>query len=1333
MKGLYKRSGALALLFLVFMLQTYAIGSLGSKSQLLQTNPCEGGSSINMITDTNFSLSKNDIIVPPSNLKLEKAGFNTIKFSWTDNSDNETCFVIERKTDSEQDFTEIASICDGSNVFEDFGLKEATIYNYRIKAINTNSYSEYISFLFSTQSVFTFSDFTIENASGLSAWADYDNDDDLDLAVCKQIANGEYITQLYENIGNGNFEIQSFQLRGANRLTHTSYFNQFAKLEWIDYNKDGFMDLYIAGVYDELYTSCDYLYRNNAGSSFSEIAMHNKFYNSSDWGDYDNDGDIDLITLSNNLNQVMVKNVNTPSGFIPTRINCSLDYFIGTVKWIDFNNDGFLDLFLGGKYFGENTSVIYKNNGKGHFFDSYTFNENFNIQSIEIADYNGDKFPDILLLNNYKRLELLVFTNNGGQSFTKKLITDVNEIADVTWFDINGDKKLDILAPVNDSYKFFINTNDNFVESSEYNTFDWKIGTLSICDYDNDKDLDISITDKNHRFTIVRNNQNKLTQVPATIENLQHTTNNKKVTLSWPNSTEAYSYNLLLYSATDTIVMPANNLATGYVKQVKSGNMGYANNFVIDKLANGTYFWKIQAISNNYVAGAWSEENVFILNSCIGVNINKPEVYDEEICQNHPWGIGANGQNIRWYNSDFQFVVEAGGFYPPKTNSGSFVFYVTQTIDNCEGSFAKANVIIKEIPTATFEIIDASSCSASDGKIVFKDKSKTTKIRQYFSDYHTSVPGQNEFINVHAGVNYFGMISTSDCYNSIAIKVETKEVVEAPKVNTMTVCNGGILNSVKLNTSNTHWYDHTKNHVGEDFFFIYDNPPGLYNYWVTYFKGFCESDMSPIELTILPAPNFSVSSTSASDCHTYNGTITLSQPTDSSLIYSITEGKYYQSLPFYTNLGSGGYSVFAKSENGCITTNGVYVQSEEYAPAILVDMPTVCKNDTNVSFTATGENITWWKWGGEQLASGNTFKAISNTPNGFFDFEVRSTFGHCEVSTGYLSYQIHDLPVSTFSENRIVCEGGKTILNAYSGYNYTWEYSESLKRLQNLDFEFTPKATTTYSFLMENIAGCKAIADITISVHPLPGKGIITGLSELCLATKNVKYSSNVVPDITYDWVVQYGDIIKTSKANEILVNWYNYGNPGLKLTHTSTKTGCFSETVYNIISKGRAPDKVATMLKGTNLFYIEDTKPFTYQWFKNNQEVPGETKQFYNVGNIDIRASYFCRTGNNNGCFTDSYPYGNVTGIENLADNQVRLYPNPSAGNFVIEFEEVQTLGSRLEIANISGKMLYTEHLPAGTNRFEVNLNNRLVPGIYFLRLKNNLQIIGFAKIIIE
>jgi hypothetical protein len=73
---------------------------------------------------------------------------------------------------------------------------------------------------------------------------------------------------------------------------------QQSSAAWGDYNNDGFIDILLTGVYNYGNPPISKIYRNNGNDTFSEqtsIILTGVGNSSVTWGDYDNDGDLDIL------------------------------------------------------------------------------------------------------------------------------------------------------------------------------------------------------------------------------------------------------------------------------------------------------------------------------------------------------------------------------------------------------------------------------------------------------------------------------------------------------------------------------------------------------------------------------------------------------------------------------------------------------------------------------------------------------------------------------------------------------------------------------------------------------------------------------------------------------------------------------------------------------------------------------------------------------------------------------------------------------------------------------------------------------------------------------
>ena len=128
------------------------------------------------------------------------------------------------------------------------------------------------------------------------AWGDYDNDGDLDLAI-----SGSLITRIYTN-DNGTF---------SNFIALTGL--DYSSLAWGDYDNDGDLDLVIAGGTgaSSSSTKITAIYTNKDGTFTQSHALKGVSSGSLAWGDYDNDGDLDLAVAGTSGNDGYITRIYT--------------------------------------------------------------------------------------------------------------------------------------------------------------------------------------------------------------------------------------------------------------------------------------------------------------------------------------------------------------------------------------------------------------------------------------------------------------------------------------------------------------------------------------------------------------------------------------------------------------------------------------------------------------------------------------------------------------------------------------------------------------------------------------------------------------------------------------------------------------------------------------------------------------------------------------------------------------------------------------------------------------------------------------------------------------
>ena len=315
---------------------------------------------------------------------------------------------------------------------------------------------------------------------------------------------------------------------------------------FLDYNNDGKLDIYLVngatlpGFKPERPIT-GALYRNNGDGTFMDVtaqagvAAEGIYGMGVAVGDYDNDGNEDLYITGFQRSVLFHNNGNGTFTDRTTAANVgNLGFWGSSAAFLDYDNDGFLDLFVANyvefdlknniicgepgmrgyccpvEYPGV-SNVLYHNERNGRFTDvtkkAGIFNPDGKGLGVVAADLNGDSWIDIYVAND--GVANFLYYNNGNGTFRETGLfsgvaynSDGRALAgmgtDVSDYNLDGRPDILVTNFSTEGASLYRNEEDEFVEASVETglrkpTFFFTGWGTRFFDYDNDGDQDVFI------------------------------------------------------------------------------------------------------------------------------------------------------------------------------------------------------------------------------------------------------------------------------------------------------------------------------------------------------------------------------------------------------------------------------------------------------------------------------------------------------------------------------------------------------------------------------------------------------------------------------------------------------------------------------------------------------------------------------------------------------------------------------------------------------------------------------------------------------------------------
>ncbi|MEN9302327.1 MAG: hypothetical protein RL264_756 [Bacteroidota bacterium] len=666
-----------------------------------------------------------------------------------------------------------------------------------------------------------------------------------------------------------------------------------------------------------------------------------------------------------------------------------------------------------------------------------------------------------------------------------------------------------------------------------------------------------------------------------------------------------------------------------------------------------------------------------------------------------------------------------GGYFYPTENA----FYnvtVTSLNGNCSTSSTPYFITFQPSPDAI--ITPNGPLSICQGNsVVLNANTGTGLTYQWQSSSSSTGPWSNisgataaSYTATSAGSYRVVVKNSNNCSTTSSasvVTVNTLPTATITAVGATTFCQGSsvVLNANTGTGLTYQWQNNGTNISGATASSYSATSAGSYTVVVTN-NGVCSTTSSVKTVIVNPAPLALITNNgSTSICQ--GGSVLLNANTGTGLTYqwknngtNITGA----TASSYTATTAGSYTVVVTNSNSCTATSSATAVTVNALPTATITAggaTTFCQGDSVVLNANSGAGLTYqWQNNGTSII-GATSAGYTATVSGSYSLVVTNS-NSCSVTSIPTSVTVNANITPTFTQVAPICLGSALAeLPTTSTNNISGTWMPSLNASE----------TTTYSFI-PTTNQCATSATMTIIVDTLPTATISEGGVTTFCQGGSVVLNANTGTGLTYQW-----------KKNGINISGSTLAN------YSATTSGSYTVVVIrnNCASTSEAINVTVNAIPNVTLNNFSEVCDTIGNYVLGGGSPSGGiysgTSVNNNVFNTSVGAGTYPITytfTDVNGCSASAVKNLVIidcsgVGIEDLINEQILLYPNPTASTFIIDVPS-SIVGNSYKMYDVSGRVLETGKLTK--NQSEISVLN-LATGTYYFQIVENCKTIKFIK----
>ena len=429
--------------------------------------------------------------------------------------------------------------------------------------------------------------------------------------------------------------------------------------------------------------------------------------------------------------------------------------------------------------------------------------------------------------------------------------------------------------------------------------------------------------------------------------------------------------------------------------------------------------------------------------------------------------------------------------------------------------------------------------------------------------------------------------------------------------------------------------------------------------------------------------------------------------------------------PYTVNWLNGGTKTInvTVTDHGCTTSATTTVTVDSASAAFTLNPASACTNQ-NVAVTVahpSGTATYSWSFGGANIVSGNGAGPYSiDWPSAGSDTLALTVTDHGCTATDTQSINIGNSVTANAGPDLQLCPGVTDTLGSAPNPNYTylwtpaWGLSSTSIADPTISFANNPGTNNidTFYILTVSSMGCGSASDtVHVTLYPAINNNFTISGTGICVNDGLVvTYSGTVNSNNTFNWSFNADMIDSANAPGKYILFW---ASPGVDtITLSVTGNGCSDTAVTKMVTVYPKPFPSISVGNHDSLY----TSIFpAYQWLLNGLPISGANAESYVAltnGNYQVVAT------DSGGCSDTSKLYTvRGVGVTNIvANGQVRIYPNPNNGIFIVETNNA--IGGEISVSDLLGRVVLKHTITMDKQQIDMNAAG-VTAGEYFVNVR--------------